>query len=69
MYKVYRKSLIKIYLAFLRPVLEYGYIVWDECSDQSCKFLEDVQIDAEELLQAWDVTLEDQNCMKHDCVI
>lgn len=39
------------------------------CSDQSCKFLEDVQIDAEELLQAWDVTLEDQNCMKHDCVI
>lgn len=47
-YKVYRKSLIKIYLAFLRP----GYIVWDECSDQSCKFLEDVQIDAEELLQA-----------------
>lgn len=38
--------MIKVYLAFIRPVLEYGDIVWDNCSDQSCKLLEDVQIEA-----------------------
>lgn len=45
-YKVDRKSLIKVYLAFKRPVWEYDDIVWDNCSDQSCKLLEDVQIEA-----------------------
>jgi len=32
--KVGRKSLINIYIAFIRPILEYADIVWDNCTLQ-----------------------------------
>ena len=31
-YKLYRKSLEKLYIGFIRPILEYGVIVWDNCT-------------------------------------
>ena len=30
-YKVKRKTLVKIYFAFIRPILEYSDVVWDNC--------------------------------------
>ena len=32
MYKLERKTLETFYLSFIRPILEYGDIVWDNCS-------------------------------------
>ena len=31
-FKLYRKSLETIYTAFIRPLIEYGDIIWDNCS-------------------------------------
>jgi hypothetical protein len=31
-HKLDRKSLEKLYIGFIRPILEYGGIVWDNCS-------------------------------------
>ena len=31
-FKLDRKSLETIYLAFLRPILEYADVIWDNCS-------------------------------------
>ena len=39
-----RDALVKIYMSFIRPVLEYGDIVWDNCSERESTILEDIQI-------------------------
>jgi hypothetical protein len=31
-HKLDRKSLEQLYIGFIRPILEYGGIVWDNCS-------------------------------------
>ena len=31
-YKLDRKSLETIYTAFIRPLLEYGSVTWDNCT-------------------------------------
>ena len=41
-----RNALIKIYFAFIRPILEYGSIVWDNCSQGNSFLLENVQVAA-----------------------
>ena len=41
-----RKSLAKLYIWFIRPILEYGWIVWDNCSIQVSDLLESVQLEA-----------------------
>ena len=38
-----RKSLETIYITFIRPLLEYADIIWDNCSDQEKKDLEKIQ--------------------------
>lgn len=43
---LYKSALIKIYFAFIRPILEYGSIVWDNCSHENSNLLENVQIEA-----------------------
>jgi hypothetical protein len=35
-----RKSLEKLYIGFIRPMLEYGGIVWDNCSLHESELLE-----------------------------
>ena len=37
-----RNALIKIYFAFIRPILEYGSIVWDDCSQENSVLIENV---------------------------
>jgi hypothetical protein len=45
-YHLDRKTLETIYISFVRPMLEYGSIVWDNC-DKECKIMiEKVQLDA-----------------------
>ena len=43
MYQLSRKSLEKLYLSYIRPGLEYGSSVWDNCSKQEKENLENVQ--------------------------
>lgn len=49
-YKIYRESLIKIYFAFIRPVLEYGDEVWDNFTDEQSNLLESIQIEAARII-------------------
>lgn len=42
--------MIKIYFVFVRPVLEYSDIVWDNCSDRDAKLLEDIQVAAARII-------------------
>ncbi|PJE77770.1 hypothetical protein CI610_03303 [invertebrate metagenome] len=49
-FKVNRKSLIKIYTAFIRPILEYADIIWDNCTHQSKQLLESVQLEAARII-------------------
>ena len=46
MYKLNRKSLERLYLSFIRPGLEYGSMIWDNCNDYEKQELENVQLAA-----------------------
>ena len=41
-----RKSLETIYFSFIRPILEYGDVVWDNCTQQEKQDIEKIQIEA-----------------------
>ena len=41
-----RNALIKIHFAFIRPILEYGSIALDDCSQENSFLLENVQVAA-----------------------
>lgn len=43
-YSLPRDSLIKTYTSFITPVLEYGYIVWDNCNQREETLLEEIQV-------------------------
>jgi hypothetical protein len=45
-YTFNRKTHEKIYLTFIRPLLEYGSIIWDNCTDKEKEQLEAVQLSA-----------------------
>ena len=40
-----RKSLEKLYVSFVRPILEYGDFIWDNCTNEEKQKLESVQIE------------------------
>lgn len=46
MYRLDRCTLEKMYFTFVRPLLEYGDIVWDNCTDAEAKMIENVQLSA-----------------------
>ena len=41
-----RKSLTHIYITIIRPILEYGCILYDNCTRQESELLESVQYEA-----------------------
>ena len=43
-YKVMRKTLVKMYFAIIRPVLEFSDVVWDNCTEKDSKLLENAQL-------------------------
>lgn len=45
-FKLDRKALETIFLAFIRPLLEYGDIIWDNCTQYEKQELEKIQIEA-----------------------
>ena len=45
-YQVDRNVLINIYLSFIRPILEYGNVIWDNCTQNEANLLENVQVEA-----------------------
>ena len=45
-FRLNRKSLEILYLSFIRPLLEYGSVVWDNCNLQESQQLENVQLAA-----------------------
>ena len=49
-YKLDRKSLETIYLSFIRPKLEYGSIIWDDCTERDKERLENIQLRAARLV-------------------
>ena len=48
-YEIDRKSLEIIYTTFIRPVLEYADVIWDNCSDYEKQELEKIQIEADRI--------------------
>ena len=49
-FRVSRKSLEKIYFAYIRPLLEYSDTVWDNCSSESKKLLDAVHVEAAQIV-------------------
>ena len=45
-YKLDRKSLETIYIAFIRPLLEYGDVIWDNCTQYQKNKLDKIQNEA-----------------------
>ena len=45
-YDIDRKSLLRFYISYIRPTLEYADIVWDNISKQNAELLENIQLDA-----------------------
>ena len=45
-YQVERNVLINIYLPFIRPILAYGNLIWDNCTHNEANLLESVQVEA-----------------------
>ena len=45
-YKLDRLSLERIYLAYIRPILEYGDIIWDKSPEEIVSPLESIQLNA-----------------------
>ena len=41
-----RKSLQIIYFSFIRPLLEYAEVVWDNCTQHEANELEKIRIEA-----------------------
>ena len=45
-YQVDRNVLINIYLSLIQPILEYGNVIWDNCTQNEANLLESVQVEA-----------------------
>ena len=49
-FKLDRKTLEKLYLSFVRSKLEYGNIIWDNCTQEQTDMLENVQLRAAKIV-------------------
>ena len=45
-FKLDRKSLEIVYLSFIRPILEYANVVWDNCYNYERELIEKIQTEA-----------------------
>ena len=59
-----RETLIKIYFAFIRPVLEYWDVVWCNCTKDNSELLEKVQIEATRIITGLRVNSSKSNLYK-----
>ena len=49
-YRLKRENLEKIYLVYIRPILEYACEVWDNCGSNNSEKLEKLQLDAARII-------------------
>jgi hypothetical protein len=45
-----RNSLEKLYFGFIRPILEYGSVVWDNCTREQSHLIESVQYELDRIV-------------------
>ena len=56
-----RGTFIKIYFAFIIPVLEYGDVVWGNCTKDNSDLLEKIQIEAARIISGLRVNSSKSN--------
>ena len=49
-FMLYRLSLLKLYTTYIRSLLEYANIIWDNCSIENKRNLESIQIEAARII-------------------
>ena len=49
-YRWDRNVLERCYLSFIRPIIEYGCVLYDSCNQSDCEVLEDIQLEAARLV-------------------
>ena len=62
-----RKSLETIYIAFIRPLLEYADVIWDNCSQYEKDDLEKIQIEAARIATGTTKLISLNNLYKEIC--
>ena len=45
-FTINRKSLETIYFAYIRSLLEYADVLWDNCTQQKCNEIEKIELEA-----------------------
>ena len=63
-YELDRKSLEIIYTTFIRPILEYADVIWDNCCDYEKQELEKIQIEAARIASGATKLISIQNLYK-----
>ena len=63
-----RRSLSKSYTTFVRPMLEYSDIIWDNCNLETRRNLENVQLDAARILTGATKLCSTQKLYNDTCV-
>ena len=66
-FKLDRKSLETIYIAFIRPLLEYVDVIWDNCSQYEKDESEKVQIEAARISTGATKLISINNLYKEIC--
>ena len=66
-FKLDRKSLETIYIAFIRPILEYADVIWDNCADYEKEQLEKIQNEAARIATGTTKLVSIENLYKEIC--
>ena len=53
-----RKSLQKLYFTFIRSILEYADVVWDNCTQQQSNEIEKIQLEAGRIVSGTTILVE-----------
>ena len=60
-YKMNRQTLSKMYITYIRPILEYACEVWDNCNNYNINKLEKVQLDAARIVTGLPIFTKTEN--------
>ena len=63
-FKLKRKTLNQIYISYLRPIIEYASIVWDNCTNYEKDLLEKIQYDAARIVTGLTRSVHLNNLLK-----
>ena len=66
-FSLHRKSLETIYIAFIRPLLEYADVIWDNCMQYEKNELEKIQIEAARIATGATKLVSIKNLQKEIC--